>query len=238
MKTNPILCSGRLWPLSVCVPRCNKTKLLRLYTPPAGCEPIRRAHQSLAKIGSSNCQVHPWAPAPGSASGRFPHDAGQHANFPLIESSLDFQPCSLFKSQPITAMLSNGPSLNLYKARFSGSVLLSQPTLKIKQAHSLATAKLRSRQSALLILPDNSCLLLRAEAPTRPPGLSILAFHAPELSQIPLASNSWPCLHGYTVASGSCRTNLAGSTSALSATVTSPAAAAKPCALSFDGDRR
>ena len=55
-------------------------------------------------------------------------------------------------------MLSNGPSLNLYKARFSGSVLLSQPTLKIKQAHSLATAKLHSRQSALLVLPDNSCV--------------------------------------------------------------------------------
>jgi hypothetical protein len=75
-------------------------------------------------------------------------------------------------------MLCNGSSLNLHKARFSGLVLLSQPTLKIKQAHSLATAKRHTRQSALLILPDNSRLLLCAKAPTRPPGHSILAFHA------------------------------------------------------------
>jgi hypothetical protein len=74
-------------------------------------------------------------------------------------------------------MLSNGPSLNLHKARFSGSILLSQPTLQIKQAHSLATAKLHSRQSALPVQSDNSCFLLRAEAPTRPPGLFILDFH-------------------------------------------------------------
>ena len=67
-------------------------------------------------------------------------------------------------------MLSNGSSFDFHKARFSAPVLLSQPTLKIKQAYFLATAKFRTRQSALPILLDNSRLLLRAEAPTRPPG--------------------------------------------------------------------
>ena len=51
------------------------------------------------------------------------------------------------------------------KRRFSRPVLLPEPTLKIKQAHSLATAKLHSPQPALPILPDDSRLLLRAEAP-------------------------------------------------------------------------
>ena len=96
-------------------------------------------------------------------------------------------------------MLSKGARLNLYKALLRIGPAFPA-TLKIKQAHSIATAKLHSRQSALLVLRDNSCLLLGAETPTRPPGLSILAFHAPELSQIRLASNSWPCLHGYPAA--------------------------------------
>ena len=74
-------------------------------------------------------------------------------------------------------MLCNGPGLNLHKACLSPPLLLSQPTLKIKQAHSLATAKLRARQSALLVLPDNSRLLLCAKAPTRLPDRFILNFH-------------------------------------------------------------
>jgi hypothetical protein len=100
---------------------------------------------------------------------------------------------------PLHIPTDNGHALQGREAQPLQSALLRigpafPATLKIKQAHSLATAKLHSRQSALLVLPDNSCLLLRAETPTRPPGLSILAFHAPELSQIRLASNSWPCL--------------------------------------------
>ena len=83
-------------------------------------------------------------------------------NFPLIKSSFDFQSRFPSKSKPITAMLSTGPSLNLHKARFSCPAPLSQPTLKIKQAHSLATAKLRASQSALLIQPYKSRLLLLA----------------------------------------------------------------------------
>jgi hypothetical protein len=96
-------------------------------------------------------------------------------------------------------MLPNGPSLNLDKARFSGSILLSQPTLQIKQAHSLATAKLHSRQSALPVQSDNSCFLLRAEAPTRPPGLFILVFHLRDYPKSRRPSHSWLCLHGYPV---------------------------------------
>jgi hypothetical protein len=95
-----------------------------------------------------------------NASSRFPHNARQHANFPFIKSSFDFQPRSPFKSHPITTLLRSGPSLILNKTRFSGPVLLSQPTLKIKQAHSLATAKLHTPQSALLIQTDNALLRL------------------------------------------------------------------------------
>jgi hypothetical protein len=95
-------------------------------------------------------------------------------------------------------MLSNARSFNLHKARFPPRLpLLSQPTLKIKQAHSLATAKLHSRQSALPIQSDNSCLLLRAEAPTRPPAHFILSFHAQDYPKSRRPSNSWLCLCGY-----------------------------------------
>ena len=43
---------------------------------------------------------------PGSTSSRFPHNAGQHANFPLIKSSFDFQPlarASTFTKRPSPA---------------------------------------------------------------------------------------------------------------------------------------
>jgi hypothetical protein len=78
-----------------------------------------------------------------------------------------FQPSSLFKSQPITAMLSESARLNLYKAR-------SPDRSCFPSNAEDETGSLPSRQSALLVLPDNSCLLLRAETPTRPPRLSIL----------------------------------------------------------------
>ena len=94
-------------------------------------------------------------------------------------------------------MLSNGSSFDFHKARFSAPVLLSQPTLKIKQAYFLATAKFRTRQSALPILLDNSRLLLRAEAPTRPPGFFILVFHLRNYPKSRRPSNSWLCLCGY-----------------------------------------
>jgi hypothetical protein len=94
-------------------------------------------------------------------------------------------------------MLSNGSSFDFHKARFSAPVLLPQPTLKIKQAYSLATAKFRTRQSALPILLDNSRLLLRAEAPTRPPGFFILVFHLRNYPKSRRPSNSWLCLCGY-----------------------------------------
>jgi hypothetical protein len=66
-------------------------------------------------------------------------------------------------------VLRNRPSFNLHKARFPGPILFPKPPLKIKQAYSLATVKFRTRQSAFLVMPDNACLLLRAETPTRPP---------------------------------------------------------------------
>src|SRR6266850_709406 len=112
-------------------------------------------------------------------------------------SSSDFQPRFPSKSKPITAMLSTGPGLNLHKAPFSGPAPLSQPTLKIEEAHSLATAKLRTSQSALLIQPDNSRLLLRAEAPTSSPGHFILVFHARDYPKSRPPLNSWLCLCGY-----------------------------------------
>ena len=75
-------------------------------------------------------------------------------------------------------MLGDGSSLNLHKARFSRPVQLSEPTLKIKQADSLATAELRAGQPAFLIQSDNSRLLLCAETPPRSHGTFILNFHA------------------------------------------------------------
>src|SRR4029077_18547300 len=60
---------------------------------------------------------------------------------------------------------------------FPNPILLPKPPLKIKQADSLATAKFPTRQPALLLLPDYPDLLLRAEAPTRPPDRFILNFH-------------------------------------------------------------
>src|SRR4029077_9194272 len=86
-------------------------------------------------------------------------------------------PRSPSKSNQITALLSNGSSLNLHKAGFPNPILLPKPPLKIKQADSLATAKFPTRQPALLLLPDYPDLLLRAEAPTRPPDRFILNFH-------------------------------------------------------------
>ena len=110
---------------------------------------------------------------PGSSSSRFPHNAGQHANFPLIKSSFDFQPRFPSKSKPITAMLSNGPSLNLHKARLSGPAPLSQPTLKIEEAHSLATAN-----SARLNPLSSYSLTIRAfsSALKRPRALLVISF--------------------------------------------------------------
>ena len=146
-------------------------------------EPVK----SLAKIGRSNGQIHP----PGSCA-QAQHRAASltmSANTRTSRSSnsLDFQPRSPFKSKPITTPLSNGPGLNLHKARFPRLPLLSQPTLQIKQAHSLSTAELHSRQSALLIQRDNSCLLLRAKAPTRPSWSCHSRFPFAGLSQIPPA---------------------------------------------------
>jgi hypothetical protein len=100
-------------------------------------------------------------------------------------------------AKAIMAMLCNGPSLDLDKARFSSPVRLSEPTLKIKEAHSLATAKLRTGQPALLIQSDNSCLLLRAKTPTRPPCHFILNFHARDYPKSRRPSPSWPSLRGY-----------------------------------------
>jgi hypothetical protein len=148
--------------------------------------------ESLAKIGSSNCQVHPPGPLrPGSASLTMLAStrASRSSNPPWIPAIL-----------PLQIPTDNGHAPQGREAQPLQSALLRiGPAFPatLRQAHSLATAKLHSRQSALLVLPDNSCLLLRAETPTRPPGLSILAFHARELSQVRRASNSWPCLHGY-----------------------------------------
>jgi hypothetical protein len=130
-------------PLPACVPRCRTRKAARSWDPPpAGWDPIHRARRSPC---ADPLPQLPDTPAghlrPGSASSRFPHNAGQHANFPLIKSSFDFQPRFPSKSKPITAMLSTGPSLKLHKARFSGPAPFSQPTLKIEEAHSLADGK-------------------------------------------------------------------------------------------------
>ena len=76
------------------------------------------------------------------------------------------------------------PGLNLHKMRRSGPAPFPQPSLKIKRAHSLATAKLHTCQAALLIQPDNARLLLRAKAPTRPPDHFILDFHPRTISKL------------------------------------------------------
>ena len=134
------------------------------------------------------------------ASSGFPHNAHQHANLPLIKAPFHFQPRFPSKSNPIAPLLCNGPSLNLHKTRLSGSPPLPKPTLKIKQAHSLATAKLHTRQSALLIQPDNSRLLLRAEAPTWPPHHPILVFHARDYLKSGaqrIVGFAYVCLRGY-----------------------------------------
>ena len=60
---------------------------------------------------------------------------------------------------------------------------------------SLAMAKLPSRQSALPVQSDNSCFLLRAKAPTSPPGLFILDFHLRDYPKSRRPSHSWLCLH-------------------------------------------
>ena len=69
----------------------------------------------------------------------------------------------LLQPHSITAPLRNSPRLDLHKVRFSGSLPLPKPTLKIEEAHSLAPPKLHMRQSALSIQSDDSGFLFRAE---------------------------------------------------------------------------
>ena len=199
-------CRRKRAPLLACVPRCKTRRVARSSDPlPGGCEPIRRARRSPCGDQSLRLPDTPSGPLrPGLASSRFPHDPGQHPNFPLVKASLDFQPRSPSKSKPITALLCKGRSLNLHKARFSPRrPPLSQPSLKIKQTHSLATAKFHTCQPALLIEPDNACLLLRAQAPTRPPGLLVFSLHARDhpTSRLPrIVGVAYCCLRLPTVA--------------------------------------
>jgi hypothetical protein len=59
---------------------------------------------------------------------------------------------------------------------------------------SLESRRLRKE---VLEQPDNPCLLLRAKAPTRLPGLFILDFHLRDYPKSRQPSHSWYCLCGY-----------------------------------------